>query len=48
MDSVEINGGKTLVFSTLHSLGEELDQLTGIACILKYPLPDLDEDNNEE
>ncbi|CAI4052087.1 hypothetical protein SUVZ_14G3180 [Saccharomyces uvarum] len=48
MDSVESNGGKTLVFSTLHSLGEELDQLTGIACILKYPLPDLDEDDNEE
>ncbi|CAI4036099.1 hypothetical protein SMKI_14G3160 [Saccharomyces mikatae IFO 1815] len=47
MDSVESNGGKTLVLSTLHSLGEELDQLTGIACILKYPLPDLDEDGEE-
>lgn len=48
MDSVESNGGKAMVFSTLHSLGEELDQLTGIACILKYPLPDLDEDNDGE
>ncbi|AJT08839.1 ALS_1a_G0047800.mRNA.1.CDS.1 [Saccharomyces cerevisiae] len=48
MDSVESNGGKALVLSTLHSLGEELDQLTGIACILKYPLPDLDEDDGEE
>lgn len=48
MDSVESNGGKALVLSTLHSLGEELDQLTGIACILKYPLPDLDVDDGEE
>ncbi|CCD24443.1 uncharacterized protein NDAI_0D01290 [Naumovozyma dairenensis CBS 421] len=43
-DVVEQNGGKVIVFSTLHESGEELDKLTGVACILKYPLPDLDED----
>ncbi|EJS41923.1 dom34p [Saccharomyces arboricola H-6] len=48
MKSVQDNGGKALVFSTFHSLGEELEQLTGIACILKYPLPDLDEDDDDE
>lgn len=44
MDTVERNGGSVFTFSTLHETGEELDKLTGIACILKYPLPDLDED----
>lgn len=44
VDSIEQMGGKVLVFSALHNSGEELDKLTGLACILKYPLPDLDED----
>ncbi|CCF59717.1 hypothetical protein KAFR_0H03070 [Kazachstania africana CBS 2517] len=48
IDSVERNGGVAYVFSTLHISGEELEKLTGIACILKYPLPDLDEDSDEE
>lgn len=43
MESVESTGGRAIVFSTLHISGEELDRLTGIACILQYPLPDLDE-----
>lgn len=43
MDSVKQTGGQVTVFSTLHISGEELEKLTGIACILKYPLPDLDE-----
>ena len=41
---VEQSGGKAYIFSSLHNIGEELDRLTGIACILKYPIPDLDED----
>lgn len=48
MDSVQSNGGTTLVFSTLHNSGEELERLTGLACILKYPLPDLDDDLDDE
>lgn len=48
VDDVEATGGETLVFSSFHSSGEELDKLTGVACILKYPLPDLDEDDEEE
>lgn len=44
MKSVESTGGRSIVFSTLHISGEELDRLTGIACILQYPIPDLDED----
>ncbi|KAG0672536.1 Translation factor pelota [Kluyveromyces marxianus] len=41
---VEQSGGKAYIFSSLHNIGEELDRLTGIACILKYLIPDLDED----
>lgn len=44
MKSIESLGGRVIIFSTLHISGEELDRLTGIACILKYPIPDLDED----
>ncbi|UCS20935.1 uncharacterized protein HLK63_H03729 [Nakaseomyces glabratus] len=47
-ENVESSGGKGVVFSTLHSLGEELDRMTGVACILNYPLPDLDEDLEDE
>lgn len=47
IDSVESTGGKAIVFSCLHVTGEELDKLTGLACILKYPLPELDEEEAE-
>ncbi|QLG71374.1 hypothetical protein HG535_0B04160 [Zygotorulaspora mrakii] len=43
VDSIEQTGGKVAVFSSFHTSGEELNKLTGLACILKYPLPDLDE-----
>ncbi|CAR30871.1 hypothetical protein ZYGR_0P01730 [Zygosaccharomyces rouxii] len=45
---VERLGGKVAVFSALHNSGEELNRLTGIACILNYPIPDLDEDLEED
>ncbi|CAI4058410.1 hypothetical protein SUVZ_03G0620 [Saccharomyces uvarum] len=41
--NIEQSGGKVFVFSTLQSHGEELERLKGLACILKYPIPDLDE-----
>lgn len=44
MKAIESLGGRVVTFSTLHNSGEELDRMTGIACILKYPIPDLDED----
>lgn len=40
-------GGKVFIFSTLHESGEQLDQLTGSAVLLKYPM-DLDDDEDEE
>lgn len=46
-DEVKAQGGEVYIFSTLHESGEQLNQLTGAAVLLKYPL-DLDEDDDEE
>ncbi|KAL6133502.1 hypothetical protein ACLB2K_065737 [Fragaria x ananassa] len=43
VESVKKAGGKAFVFSSKHVSGEELANLTGIAAILRFPLPDLDE-----
>ena len=36
-------GGTVYVFSTMHVSGQQLQQVSGVAAILRYPLPDLDE-----
>ncbi|RCK59012.1 Protein dom34 [Candida viswanathii] len=41
-------GAKVYIFSSLHESGIQLNQLTGIAALLKYPVPDLDETDEEE
>jgi protein pelota len=41
-------GGNVLVFSSLHTTGEQLTQLTGIAAILHFGLPDLETEVEEE
>jgi protein pelota len=43
VESVRANGGKVYVFSTMHISGQQLHQVSGVAAILRYPLPDLDE-----
>ncbi|PSS19530.1 Protein PELOTA like [Actinidia chinensis var. chinensis] len=43
VNSVKTTGGTVLIFSSMHASGEQLRQLTGIAAILRFPLPDLDE-----
>ncbi|XP_050379515.1 protein PELOTA 1-like [Argentina anserina] len=43
VESVKKAGGKAFVFSSKHVSGEELANLTGIAAILRFPLPYLDE-----
>lgn len=37
-------GGRVLIFSSLHTSGEQLTQLTGIAALLHFPMPDLEEE----
>ena len=42
VDSVKESGGEVRLFSSMHASGERLGQLTGIAAILRFPMPDLD------
>uniref|UniRef100_A0A7E4W011 Protein pelota homolog n=1 Tax=Panagrellus redivivus TaxID=6233 RepID=A0A7E4W011_PANRE len=48
VESVQENNGKVLIFSSLHVTGEQLDQMTGVAAILRYPLPELEDEDMEE
>ena len=43
VEGVRANGGKVYVFSSMHISGQQLQQVSGVAAILRYPLPDLDE-----
>jgi len=43
VESVRANGGEVFVFSSMHVSGQQLQQVSGVAAILRYPLPDLDE-----
>ncbi|TYJ39787.1 hypothetical protein E1A91_A04G093400v1 [Gossypium mustelinum] len=41
--SVKKAGGKAIVFSSKHVSGEQLAKLTGIAAILRFPIPNIDD-----
>ncbi|KAK9906404.1 hypothetical protein WJX75_001282 [Coccomyxa subellipsoidea] len=43
VEGVRESGGEALVFSGAHVSGEQLDQLSGVAAILRFPLPDLED-----
>lgn len=47
-DDVLDSGGDVKIFSSLHVSGEQLAQLTGIAAILRFPMPELEEDDSDE
>ncbi|XP_043942523.1 protein pelota homolog [Protopterus annectens] len=47
VDSVRDNAGTVRIFSSLHVSGEQLGQLTGVAAILRFPVPGLDEEEEE-
>jgi len=40
---VEAAGGEVRVFSSAHVSGEQLSQITGVAALLRFPIPDMDE-----
>lgn len=44
VDGVKVTGGEALILSGAHVSGEQLDQLSGIAAILRFPLPDLEDE----
>ncbi|XP_069044422.1 protein pelota homolog [Lepisosteus oculatus] len=41
VDSVRENAGSVRIFSSLHVSGEQLNQLSGVAAILRFPVADL-------
>lgn len=43
VEGVRAAGGEALVFSSLHVSGEALNSLSGIAAILRFPLPELED-----
>ncbi|CAD5326174.1 unnamed protein product [Arabidopsis thaliana] len=43
VESVKDSGGEVFIFSSMHASGEQLAQHTGIAAILRFPLPDLED-----
>ena len=43
VDDVRANGGTVYIFSSMHISGQQLQLVSGVAAILRYPLPDLDE-----
>jgi len=47
VDSVREFGGEARIFSSLHVSGEQLDRMTGLAAILRFPMPELDEDSGD-
>lgn len=48
VESVRENGGDVRIFSSLHVSGEQLGQLTGVAASLRFPMPDLDEEEEDD
>lgn len=44
VEQVRAQNGNVFVFSSMHASGEQLNQLTGVAAILNFPLPDIDEE----
>ncbi|KAG7833041.1 hypothetical protein KL943_004489 [Ogataea angusta] len=46
-EQVKEHGGEVVIFSSLHDSGEQLNQLTGIAVILNYPVPNLDDEEEQ-
>jgi len=41
VDEVRNGGGEAYIFSAAHASGEQLGELTGVAAMLRFPLPDL-------
>jgi len=48
VDSVRECGGEVKIFSSMHVSGEQLAQLTGIAALLRFPMPELEDSDSED
>jgi protein pelota len=47
VEEVKDNGGEVLIFSSSHVSGEQLAQLSGVAALLRFPLPDMNSFDEE-
>lgn len=43
VDEVREAGGEVLLFSDMHDSGKQLADLTGVAALLRFPLPELED-----
>ena len=43
VESVRESGGQVYIFSSMHVSGQQLQQVSGVAALLRFPMPDLDE-----
>jgi len=48
VESVRGANGAVHIFSTMHVSGQQLEQLTGVAAILRFPMPDLEESDEDD
>lgn len=48
VDSVREAGGEVKIFSSMHISGEQLDNLTGVAAILRFPMPELEDEESDD
>lgn len=46
VESVRESGSDVKIFSSLHVSGEQLELLTGIAAILRFPMPELEDESD--
>jgi len=47
-ETVKENGGEVRIFSSSHVSGEQLAKFAGVAAILRFPIPDLDQDDESD
>ena len=48
MEEVKKSGAEVLIFSSIHESGKQLDQLSGVAAILNFPLPEIESEEEDE
>eukprot|EP01134_Creolimax_fragrantissima_P003055 CFRG3055T1 len=48
VDAVKDNGGDVLIYSSMHNSGEQLKLLSGIAAILRFPCPHIEDEDDED
>ena len=48
VEQVRESGGDVLIFSSMHVSGQQLKQVSGIAAILRYPMPDVAEETHDD